>query len=46
VPAWLALAPRRWAQRREEQRRARLRASLLEQDLQWERRLAFAGAAA
>jgi len=46
VPAWLALAPRRWAQRREEQRRARLRASLLEQDLHWERRLAFAGAAA
>ncbi len=46
TPAWIALAPRRWAQWREEQRRAQLRASLLEQDLHWERRLAFAGAPA
>ncbi|MBT9595084.1 MAG: hypothetical protein IV094_03720 [Vitreoscilla sp.] len=34
---------RRWTQRREERRRAALRHRLLEQDLQWERRLAFAG---
>ena len=44
VPAWIALAPKRWAQWREEQRRVRLRATLLEQDLHWEQRLAFAGA--
>ena len=44
VPGWIALAPRRWAQWREESRRAVLRHILLEQDLYWERRLAFAGA--
>lgn len=43
-PAWIALAPKRWAQWREENRRAVLRHILLEQDLFWERRLAFAGA--
>ncbi len=42
--AWLVRAPRRWAQSREERRRALLRRSLLEQDLLWERRLSFAGA--
>ncbi len=46
VPGWIALAPRRWAQWREESRRAVLRHILLEQDLFWERRLAFAGAPA
>ncbi len=40
---WLLRAGTAWQQWREEQRRALLRASLLEQDLQWERRLAFAG---
>ena len=32
-----------WMQWQEEQRRRRVRHHLLEQDLQWERRLAFAG---
>ncbi len=40
---WLAPLQRRWAQHLEERRRAAARRSLLEQDLQWERRLAFAG---
>lgn len=46
APPWLALAPIRWGQWREEHRRTSLRRSLLEQDLHWERRLAFAGAIA
>lgn len=37
------LALRRWVQWREERRRAALRRQLLEQDLEWERRLSFAG---
>ncbi len=44
VPAWIATAPKHWAQWREERRRATLRRGMLEQDLHWERRLAFAGA--
>jgi preprotein translocase subunit SecA len=36
---------RRWTQRREERRRAELRGQLLQQDLDWERRLSFAGPA-
>ena len=43
APAWLAGLHRRWQQWREERRRAVLRRSLLEQDLYWESRLAFAG---
>ena len=43
--AWIVLTPRRWAQQREDRRRTALRQDLLEQDLHWERRLAFAGAA-
>lgn len=39
VPA----AMRRWVQWREERRRTLVRRGLLEQDLHWERRLAFAG---
>jgi preprotein translocase subunit SecA len=46
VPSWLAQPLKHWTQRREEQRRAGLRANLLEQDLYWESRLAFAGAGA
>ena len=42
-PARLAHAIRRWAQRREERRRAAWRRELLRQDLNWERRLSFAG---
>jgi len=34
-----------WAQQQEERRRTLLRRNLLQQDLQWERRLAFAGRA-
>jgi len=41
----LAWCMARLAQRREERRRAALRHTLLQQDLQWERRLAFAGKA-
>jgi preprotein translocase subunit SecA len=41
----LARCMARLAQRREERRRALLRRALLQQDLQWERRLAFAGKA-
>jgi preprotein translocase subunit SecA len=44
-PSTSALARRRWAQWREERRRAALRRQLLEQDLDWERRLSFAGPA-
>ena len=42
---WLAGPAKQWSQWREERRRAALRASLLEQDLYWEGRLAFAGVA-
>ena len=45
VPAWMAGWSRRAGQRRDERRRAVLRRVLLEQDLYWEGRLAFAGAA-
>jgi preprotein translocase subunit SecA len=41
----LALCMARLAQRREERRRTAQRRALLQQDLQWERRLAFAGKA-
>jgi preprotein translocase subunit SecA len=41
----LAQCMGRLAQRREERRRAALRRALLQQDLEWERRLAFAGKA-
>jgi preprotein translocase subunit SecA len=44
VPSWLAQPFKHWTQWREEQRRTGLRANLLEQDLYWESRLAFAGA--
>lgn len=44
LPAWLVLAPRRWSQWQEDRRRTQVRRHLLQQDLQWERRLAFAGA--
>ena len=43
--AALRLLPERWSQWREEQRRSLQRRSLLEQDLHWEKRLAFAGSA-
>ncbi len=42
---WLVRLPAAWTQRLEERRRMLLRRHLLEQDLQWERRLAFAGRA-
>ena len=42
---WIGTAARAWAQAREERRRCALRRQLLEQDLLWERRLAFAGTA-
>ncbi len=40
---WLARLPHIWSQRQQEDRRTLQRRMLLEQDLQWERRLAFAG---
>ncbi len=40
---WLTRLPHRWFQRQQEGRRTLQRRLLLEQDLQWERRLAFAG---
>ncbi|WP_418316907.1 DEAD/DEAH box helicase [Piscinibacter sakaiensis] len=40
---WLLRLPTQIAQWREEQRRSLLRRNLLEQDLHWEKRLAFAG---
>ncbi len=43
--AWLARLPAAWTQRLEERRRMLQRRHLLEQDRQWERRLAFAGRA-
>jgi preprotein translocase subunit SecA len=43
IPPWLAQPFKHWNQWREEQRRAALRRNLLEQDIYWERRLAFAG---
>ena len=43
---WLAQPLKHWNQRRDEHRRAGLRRDLLEQDLYWEGRLAFAGAGA
>ena len=43
VLPWITTMFRRWPQWREEQRRAQLRQSLLQQDLDWERRLSFAG---
>ncbi len=43
LPARLAMLPTRWAQWREEQRRSLHRHGLLEQDLHWEKRLAFSG---
>jgi preprotein translocase subunit SecA len=42
---WMRRALTLWGQWREEERRTLLRQSLLEQDLHWEQRLAFAGAA-
>jgi preprotein translocase subunit SecA len=41
--ARLVSTARRWSQSREERRRTTLRRDLLKQDLEWERRLAFAG---
>ena len=46
LPAPMVALQRRWAQWRQEQRRALVRRGLLEQDLYWERRLAFSGASA
>ena len=46
VLPWITTMFRRWPQWREEQRRAQLRNSLLQQDLDWERRLSFAGPSA
>jgi preprotein translocase subunit SecA len=43
LPRWLTPARRWWHQTSEERRRAAMRRSLLQQDLQWERRLSFAG---
>jgi len=43
--AWITRLPKSWVQLREERRRAVLRHQLMEQDLHWERRLAFAGTA-
>jgi preprotein translocase subunit SecA len=43
LPPWLVSAWLRWQQRGEERRRTLWRHSLLQQDRQWERRLAFAG---
>jgi preprotein translocase subunit SecA len=43
---WLASCAWRWHQHGEAQRRAAWRRSLLQQDLHWERRLAFAGTVA
>ena len=41
--AWMLHAGVAWTQRQQERRRSLQRRDLLEQDLQWERRLAFAG---
>ncbi len=43
VGQWLARRQLEWTQWQEEHRRMLVRRHLLEQDLQWERRLAFAG---
>lgn len=43
--AWLARLPAAWKQHQEERRRMLQRRYLLEQDRQWEKRLAFAGRA-
>ena len=43
VGQWLTQRQLAWTQRQEEHRRMLVRRHLLEQDLQWERRLAFAG---
>jgi len=43
--AWLSRLPAAWKQRQEERRRMLQRRHLLEQDRQWEKRLAFAGRA-
>ena len=43
APVWPGIDTRRWMQWREERRKTVLRQTLLQQDLHWERRLAFAG---
>ncbi len=43
VLPWTSTVSQRWPQWREEQRRTQVRHNLLQQDLDWERRLSFAG---